>query len=84
MAIKLDKQRKKSIWTASDTKKQIKYSFPISNPLRQHKKSFIEYIGDIWTKKEDTIVSNSEFDVPKQRYFLTKKERNTVSNRLTL
>ncbi|CAI2364672.1 unnamed protein product [Moneuplotes crassus] len=56
-------------WTRSDTIKQIK----------QHKKSFIEYIGDICTKKEETVARNTDINVPKQRYFLNKRERDKIS-----
>ncbi|CAI2364681.1 unnamed protein product [Moneuplotes crassus] len=51
-------------WTKADRVKQIK----------QHKKSFIDYIGGICTKKEETVVKNAEINISKQSYFLTKQE----------
>lgn len=41
-------------------------------------KAFIDYIGEICTKKEDTVVKGTKMAIKRQRYWLTKQEKEKV------
>lgn len=45
-----------------------------------HKKRFVNYVKDLCTKKEDTMMRGAKPKISKQKFTLSRKEKEKVRN----